>query len=171
MRIVVTGPESTGKSMLTAGLAEKLGLPFATEYARSYLEKYGPAYTYELLLDLSREHKAYQQRCVPDTAPLGIFDTDLINYKIWCEVAFGKCHPDIIRAMEAETQHVYLLCYPDLPWEFDPLREHKHERMMLFERHQAEIIRLNRPFAVVRGTGDNRLQNALAALKNAGVIS
>ncbi len=110
VRIVLTGPESTGKSTLTAAVAEALGVPSAQEYARIHLERHGPRYTYDSLLELSRLHLAYQRAHVPGNAAIGVLDTDLVNYKIWCEVVFGKCHPEIIDAMESETSHVYLLC-------------------------------------------------------------
>jgi len=108
-RIVLTGPESTGKSAITAYLAERLRLPHAKEYARTYLERYGSSYNYDLLLELSRHHKLYQEDHIAESAPLGILDTDMINYKIWCEVAFGRCHPEIISAMEAEVTHVLIV--------------------------------------------------------------
>jgi nicotinamide riboside kinase len=135
------------------------------EYARYYLETHGPAYDYDLLLPMSRQHQAYQRLHVPDDAPLGVLDTDLINYKIWCEVAYGRCHPEIVEAMERETNHVYLLCAPDLPWQFDPLREHPREREMLFDRHVREIERLGRPYEVVRGEGPARYTCAEAAFR------
>jgi len=160
IRLVLTGPESTGKSALTVHLAQHLGLPYALEYAREYLEQHGADYTYDILLEMSRGHKAHQARCVPRAAPLGVFDTDLTNYKIWSEVAYGKCHEEIVAALERETSHRYLLCYPDLPWEPDPLREHPHDRMKLFEFHRRELERLVRPYEIVRGSGPERYAQA-----------
>lgn len=164
LRIVLTGPESTGKSALTAALADALHLPAAQEYARIHLEKHGPSYDYDMLLALHRLHRTYQREQVPPTVPAGLFDTDLINYKIWCDVVFGQCHPEIIAHMQAETSHVYLLCYPDIPWEPDPLREHPDERLMLFDRHLAEIQSLGRPYVVIRGLGEARVTAARAAV-------
>lgn len=163
LRIVLAGPESSGKSLLTGHLARRFHVPFAMEYARYYLETHGPAYDYDMLLPMSREHQAYQRLHVPETALVGVFDTDLINYKIWCEVAYGRCHPEIVEAVERETNHVYLLCAPDLPWTYDPLREHPHARGMLFDRHVREIERLGRPYEVVRGEGPARYLCAEAA--------
>jgi nicotinamide riboside kinase len=165
VRVVLTGPESTGKSLLTAHLARRCGVPCAMEYARAYLEARGPAYDYDLLLDIARGHLAHQRGCVPEAAPLGIFDTDLLNYKIWCEVVFGRCHREILDALERETNHVYLLCAPDVPWVPDPLRENPHDRDQLFDRHRREIERLGRRYAVVEGLGDARYANAEAALR------
>ncbi|WP_428033409.1 AAA family ATPase [Amphritea sp.] len=165
MRIVITGAESSGKSTLTEYLGRTLKLPYALEYARYYLEQYGPDYDLAGLTRLSVLHQQYQQTEVSCDAALGIFDTDLINYKIWAEVVFGCC-PEVISAgIGMESSHVYLLCKPDLPWEPDPLRQNPDDREQLYQRHLQEIKRLGRPFEIVEGAGERRLANASAAVK------
>lgn len=165
MRIVITGAESSGKSTLAEQLGEVLQVPVAKEYARIYLEQYGPEYDLEQLIHLSQWHQQYQQTQVPPASPLGIFDTDLINYKIWAEVVFGGCPAVISDALETEVSHRYLLCKPDLPWQSDPLRTHPHDREMLYQCHLNEIRRLKRPYEIVEGIGEQRLVNAEAAVK------
>ena len=165
LRIVLTGPECTGKSTLAAQLSRRWGVPCAMEYARIYLEAHGPAYDYELLGEMARAHVAYQRERVPASVPLGLFDTDLINYRIWCEVVFGRCPPSLIEALEREENHVYLLCAPDLPWEPDPLRENPNDRPALLDRHRREIERLGRRYILVEGEGEQRIRNAEAAFR------
>ena len=114
---------------------------------------------------MAHQHREYQREQVPPAAPLGLLDTDLINYKIWFEEVFGHCPPEILEAIEQETSHVYLLCAPDLPWEPDPLRENPHDRGRLFELHRAEIEKLGRRYEIVHGIGEERLKNAEAAFK------
>jgi nicotinamide riboside kinase len=160
IRLVLTGPESVGKTALTKHLGRYLGVPFALEYARAYLETHGPKYDYALLKRIHRGHRLYQRLAVPSKAPIGVLDTDSINYLIWCKFVFGRCHEAIRQAVEAETTHRYLLCFPDLPWEPDPLREHPNARMMLFDLHLREIERLRRPFVVIRGSGQMRFMAA-----------
>lgn len=53
-KIVVIGPESTGKSTLCARLAEHYKTLWVPEYAREYLEKNGPEYTYDDLLTIAK---------------------------------------------------------------------------------------------------------------------
>jgi nicotinamide riboside kinase len=163
MRIVLTGAESSGKSTLTRQLGERFDLPVALEFARFYLEEHGPDYDGNLLRKMASLHRDWQREQVPPAAPLGLFDTDLINYKIWAEEVFGECPPEIERGIAEEADHVYLLCAPDLPWEPDPLRENPHDRDRLFQRHLAEIERLGRRYEIVRGTGAERLANAETA--------
>lgn len=164
-RIVLTGAESSAKSTLTRQLGEHFGLPIALEFARIWLEAHGPDYTEQNLTTMFRGHLAYQQEQIPPNLPLGIFDTDLINYKIWSEEVFGHCPPEIIEAIGQESSHIYLLCAPDLPWTPDPLRENPDDRERLFKRHRTEIESLGRPYEIIRGCGKERLANAQAALR------
>lgn len=71
-KIVVIGPESTGKSTLCEKLAAHYTTLWAREYAREYLEKHGADYTYEDLLPIAKgqiemeEEISYQLRGVSD---------------------------------------------------------------------------------------------------------
>ena len=38
-KIIITGPESSGKTTLCNALSKHFNLPFSKEYAREYLEK------------------------------------------------------------------------------------------------------------------------------------
>ena len=165
IRIVITGAESSGKSSLTQHLGEVFDLPYALEYARYYLEENGPEYDLEGLKRMSCLHLSYQQETVPISTFCGIFDTDLINYKIWAEEVFGCCPVEVSSGIEQESAHVYLLCKPDLPWESDPLRENRYDCQRLYQRHLDEITRLKRPYEVVEGCGRERMVNAENALR------
>lgn len=165
MRIVLTGAESSAKSTLARHLGERFGLPVALEFARFYLEKNGPDYDFKTLQKMTRLHRAHQRTQIPSDVPVGLLDTDLINYKIWFEEVFGECPPEIDEGIEEEADHAYLLCAPDLPWEPDPLRENPNDRARLFDRHRAEIEKLGRRYEIVSGLGEDRFKNAETALK------
>lgn len=164
-RIVITGSESSGKSTLAAWLAQEFELPMATEYARIHLETFGAGYDECSVIAMARQHLIHQREMVPIDAPLGIFDTDLLNYKIWCDIAFSRCDESILNGIGRESDHAYLVCYPDLPWVADPLREHPHDRLMLYERHLAEIRKTGRTYIVIRGEGEQRKDAAREAME------
>ena len=58
----------------------------------------------------------------------------------------------------------YLLATPDLPWQFDKLRESPGERELLFDQYRRVLVRDKLPFRVVKGHGQVRLQSALEGL-------
>jgi len=163
--IVLTGPESTGKSELGKVLSAHFSIPYVPEYARWYLENLGKHYDYRRLQRLARLHKSYQQSQLPAAGPV-LLDTDLINYYLWSQVVFGSVDPWLKHALEAEGHHRYLLTYPDLPWQADPLREHPHDRLALFQRHEKEISSRKRPYRIIRGSGADRCENAIQAVSD-----
>ncbi len=163
-KIVLTGPESSGKSQLCRQLAQHYNCSYAPEYARFFLEQYQKRYDFDLLLTIVREHLAFQQKKIEEADNLIFLDTDLLNFKIWEQEVYGKVHPFIEEKIPEEKNHSYLLLYPDIPWEADPLRENPDNRPYLFERHKSLLEELNRPFRIIKGDGAQRFKNALSAI-------
>lgn len=160
-KIVISGPESTGKSWLTKKLGEHFNVPFADEFARHYLEEHGSEYDFNTLEKIILGHKAYQQQAIEKSQNLVFLDTDLLNFKIWEELVFGKTHDFLDEEIANESDHMYLLTYPDIPWENDPLRENPENRLELFELHKKEIERLKRPYGIIKHNGKDRIQAAI----------
>jgi nicotinamide riboside kinase len=80
--------------------------------------------------------------------------------RIWLEFVFGKCPSHILRASkEALFTHTFLMDI-DLPWQEDPLREHPAQRKELFELYQNSLELARRPFTIISGIGDLRVQAA-----------
>lgn len=163
--IVLTGPESSGKSALCQALSKTLNCPWVSEYAREFLEDKGTDYDYETLIEIYQGHLKKQHLALKNNPKLILFDTDSINYKVWSQRVFGKVPEDIEKGMQRESTHHYLICYPDLAWEPDRLRENPHDRKDIFNEHQQLIVELERPFQIVKGQKEERLKNSLAALQ------
>ena len=159
-RVSITGPESTGKSKLAAWLADAFQTLWVPEYAREYLEKNGPHYTLEDVVAIARGQLERENNLARQAKNVLFCDTDLLVTKIWCEVVFGIC-PDWIK-QQFQTHHydLYLLCYPDLPWEPDPLRENPDNREELFFLYRKVLEENGMPYRVVKGFGMERFENA-----------
>jgi len=163
LRIVLSGPESSGKSTLATMLATRFHIPMAVEYARSHLEACRP---YPLnpdeLTELARHHLVWQRQQVPEESPCGIYDTDMLNYWVWADTAFGRVPEEIAEWFDAERHHIHLLCRADLPWRADPLREFPDlaQRQDLFRRHREELDRRKIRYFVIDGVGDERFAMA-----------
>jgi NadR type nicotinamide-nucleotide adenylyltransferase len=158
IRISVTGPESTGKSWLAERLASRYSSPWVPEYAREYLETLRRPYTYDDILQIARTQ--YEREKAACSSGMVFCDTDFLVTAIWCQVKYGRCHPWITRMLESEPYDLYLLCNIDLPWEYDPLREHPEMRADLFTLYRNRLDALGFNYRVVSGTGAERLRNA-----------
>jgi NadR type nicotinamide-nucleotide adenylyltransferase len=160
IRISVTGPESTGKSWLAQRLAEHYQTDWVPEFARTYLLEINRQYTYDDILVISQNQFANENSFVDYKGPV-FCDTDFCVTSIWSHVKFGKCHPWITEQLEKNRYSLYLLCNVDLPWQYDPLREHPEMRSELFGMYLNLLEKHKFNYRIVEGIGDQRLQNAI----------
>ena len=63
-KIVVIGPESTGKSSLCEQLAQHYGTSWCPEYAREYLLMHGKKYTYADLLTIAKGQVSLEEKYI-----------------------------------------------------------------------------------------------------------
>ena len=161
IKIAVTGPESTGKSMMAQQLADHFMTVWVPEFARVHLLNIGRAYNYADILEIAQKQQASEKVFESLAKKILFSDTELLVTKIWCEVKYGTCHPWILDAIEKQDYDLYLLMDIDLPWEFDPLREHPDKRKFLFEYYKSELEKYGFNYRVVSGSDDVRFKNAL----------
>ena len=168
-KIVIIGPESTGKSTLCKQLAEHYKTEWVREYAREYLLNKGIVYTYDDLLDIAKGQLALEdavtQNLKPKTQNLFI-DTDLYVIKVWSEYVFQKCHHWILNRIVERQYDLYLLCNIDLPWIKDELREYPdlEARQELYHYYKDIMINQNVPWVEIKGSDEERLQIAIEAV-------
>jgi NadR type nicotinamide-nucleotide adenylyltransferase len=177
-KIVVLGPESTGKSTLCAALAAHYQTVWAQEYAREYLSEHGTAYSYEDLLTIAKGQLENEDRAMEvlqqknattaasDQSNQLIIDTDMYVMKVWCEYVFNNCHHYILEQINERSYDLYLLCDIDLPWTADEMREYPDEqpRIELFTTYKELLINQKTPWGIVSGIGAQRTQNAIQCI-------
>jgi NadR type nicotinamide-nucleotide adenylyltransferase len=174
-KIVVIGPESTGKSTLCAYLADYYNTLWCPEFAREYLLENGTDYTIDDLitiakgqLDAAQKYTRALQSQIDQTGivkPL-IIDTDMYVMKVWAEYVFGTCPTFILDEINKQDFDLYLLCKPDIPWVKDELREYPDEkpRQELFQIYKDILINQQTPWVEISGGFDTRNQKAVAAI-------
>lgn len=154
VKIVVTGPESSGKTTLAKQLAATLEVPWVPEYARMYLENLNRPYERQDLKIIAEGQQALEAGVLELKPPLIICDTDLLTIKIWSEVKYGAVDQAIHTDWLGDRVTGYLLCSPDIPWEEDPQREAPEDRVALFALYQQALTNAGKPFEVISGTGN-----------------
>ncbi len=176
-KIVVIGPESTGKSTLCEQLAAHYNTVWVREYAREYLLKNGTEYSFETLLDIAKGQIESEQLAV-DSWQLAtkskianlksqiFIDTDMHVMKVWCEFVFEKCHHWILNRIVERKYDLYLLCNIDLPWIKDELREYPDlvSRQKLYHHYKDIMLNQPVPWVDISGNYEERLQKAIGAV-------
>lgn len=160
LKVIVTGPESSGKTSLCNSLSKHFNISFASEFSRKFLAELNRNYTQDNLLVIAKE-QLKTDKLVVKNQPLSLHDTDLITIKIWSEYKYGNCNSWVLKQVEKQKKEkrFYLLCKPDIPWESDPLRENPNNREELFDIYKKEIKSLKHDFFVIKG--ENRLESAI----------
>lgn len=161
IKIAITGPESTGKSMLAEQLADNFNTVWVPEFARAYLLNIARPYNYDDILEIAKGQTQSIEAIMPLSNKVCFIDTELLVTKIWCEVKYNSCHPWIIENLKKQDFNLYLLTDIDIPWEYDPLREHPDKRKFLFDLYKRELDLLGFNYRIIGGIGAERLKNAL----------
>jgi nicotinamide riboside kinase len=157
LKLIVTGPESSGKTTLCKALSEHFKIPFTEEYAREYLDGLNRDYNQDDLLEITKGQLQVE-------SGIQLLDTDLVTIKIWSEYKYESCDSWILTQIEKQKsgKRFYLLCKPDIPWEKDPQRENPNDREDLFEIYKKEIESLEHDYFIVEGK--NRTENSISKI-------
>ncbi|MCU0635714.1 MAG: AAA family ATPase [Gemmatimonadaceae bacterium] len=164
LRIVLTGPESTGKTVLAASLAAHYGAPCVPEFVRTFAAAKGSPIAFTDHGPIARGQMALEDAAWASAPPLVIHDTDLMSTVVYCLHYFGRAPQWIEDEARARRASHYLLCDIDLPWVADGVRDRPHQREALLALFRDTLDRLEAHWTLVRGTGDTRRQAAIAII-------
>ena len=167
-RILILGPESTGKSTLAEKLAKHFAEPWVPEVAREYLENLDHPYAYVDLLQIGKQQMRTEDEMAGAAKNYLFCDTDLRVIQVWSQHRYGKVDPWVLEEIARRTYDLILLCAPDLPWQADPLREHPELEMR--EEFFAQYLQLTKqsgfPFKIIAGDPVKRISAAVEAIRS-----
>ena len=164
MKVVITGPESTGKSWLTKSLARHYNIPFVEEYARMYLEQTDGRYSEKDLLKIARGQMTLEDQVTSENPGFVLCDTSLEVIRIWSEWKYGNCHPEILEQSFKRQPDLYLLLKPDVPWFPDKLRENPDDRYELYEKYRSTLNEYDAKIIEVGDYWEHRFHASIVAI-------
>ena len=166
IRVVLTGPECSGKTTLAAALAEVFDVPWIPEAARRFAEGSPEPLSAATVEPIARMSMQMEDAVVLAAArpKMIVRDTDLVSTVVYARHYYGASPVWIEQAARTRLADLYLLCHPDLPWTSDGVRDRPMQREELLADFRAALVAFGANVVEVSGVGDARLLRASEAV-------
>ena len=166
IKVVLYGPESTGKTTLAKQLAEHYNTLWVPEFMREYLQKKWDSekklVTKEDLIPIAKGQLKLENEAAQQVENLLICDTNLLELKVYSEYYYnGFCPSEIKNEATKNNYSIYLLTYIDTPWEADDLRDRPENREEMFRTFEAELKKQGFRYKILMGTEKKRFETAV----------
>lgn len=161
IKIVLYGPESTGKSSLAKELAKYYETNYVAEFSRIYAEakaKDNLQLTKADVIPIAVGQMQLENEQLKTANKVLICDTDLLETQVYSEFYYHGFCPELVKKYAIEnTYDLYFLTYIDTRWEADGIRDQPNNRLQLFNRFEQALIDSKKPYIVVKGGFEERL--------------
>lgn len=166
-RVVLTGPESTGKTEIAEFISNKYNTVCVPEYARGYIQNLKREYTYNDIEHIAKKQIEFEQEYSKKANHILFYDTYLIITKVWFQEVYKKVPSWIDSKITESNIDLFLLCNTDIPWIADSVRENGGEmREKLFEIYKNELDYYGFNYKIINGNGYDRFNNAYNLVEN-----
>lgn len=170
IKIAIYGPESTGKTTLAKQLAEHFETVWAPEFARDYLQQKfddaGAICEPEDLMPIAVGQTQLENEALLTANKFLFCDTSLMVTKVYSEIYYNFCDPMLDKAARKHKYDLFFLTDIDVPWEKDDLRDRPDDREFMFGKFKSALIENNKPYIVLSGSPEERLQKAVGVIND-----
>jgi HTH-type transcriptional regulator, transcriptional repressor of NAD biosynthesis genes len=163
-RVVVFGPESTGKTTLARDLARHYGTVWVSEYARAYLDHKGSRFEPDDFPRFVAGQHAAEDALARQANRVLFCDTDALTTLIFHRLFYGTTPDWVVAAAASRRYDLHLVLDVDVPWVADPQRDSPGDRERLRNLYLGELAARDRRHVVIRGSWSERFAAACAAV-------
>jgi len=153
--IVLIGPESSGKTVLSEYLADHFETIWVEEYLREHFNQFSSVLE-EKMLEIAQKQRKNEEKGEETAENIVFFDTNLVTLKVYHELYFDSLAFWFRELYHRKNYTHYLLLKPDIPWVDDGQRDMKDHRDAIFSLFESQLLMLECPFSVVSGDFDQR---------------
>jgi nicotinamide riboside kinase len=163
--VVLTGPESSGKTSMARHLGAIFAAPWVAEASRRFAESYPAPLSAHTVEPIAHLAMAMDDEARASAPTLLIHDTDLLSTVVYARHYYGECPAWILAEARRRRGDLYLLCLPDLPWEADGVRDRPTQRDELLGQFREALQEIDADYTEIAGLGDARRTAAESALR------
>lgn len=166
-RVCLFGPESTGKTTMTARLADHFATVAAPEYGRTYTEVFGVDCQTADLVRIAEGQQAMIEAMARWSGPIMFTDTDAVLTAVWSDMLIGA--RDVWFDRRLTLCDFYFLMDVDSPWIDDGTRyfPDPEVRTRFFDLCRQELERREAPYVILSGPFEDRFEAAVSAVRKA----
>ncbi|WP_029037332.1 AAA family ATPase [Salinimicrobium xinjiangense] len=166
LKIVLFGPESTGKTTLARMLAKHYETRWVPEYMREYLQlkwdEERKACEPHDLMHIAKGQMSLENKEAAVANELLFCDTNLLELVVYSKAYYNEFVEPLLLKHALKAQYdLYFLTYIDVPWVEDDLRDRPLQRDMMFARFKNTLDENDLPYRVLRGNLQQRFQAAI----------
>ena len=170
LKIVLFGPESTGKTTLARQLAAHFNTEWVPEFSRDYLQqKWDEEQKIcepKDILPIAEGQMQLENEAAARTQDVLICDTNLLETVVYSQAYYeGHCDPVLLKQALKAHYDLYFLTYIDIPWVEDDLRDRPHQRELMFAKFRASLDRYNQPYQILKGNFEERFEVAVKTIE------
>ena len=169
LKVVIYGPESTGKTTLAKQLASHYDTIWVEEFARDYLQKKWDkkkevCSRADLPIILAGQIQL-ENEATTKAEQILICDTNVVVTRVWSETHFESyCDPQITASSIQFHYDLYLLTGIDVPWQKDNLRDRPNDREKMLSVFREVLEGYNFPYKFISGNIKTRLQASIKVI-------
>ncbi|MEG1039370.1 MAG: AAA family ATPase [Pseudomonas sp.] len=166
--LVLSGPESSGKSWLGSQIQARFGGELVGEYVRHFIDEQGRDTCYADIPAIAHGQLAWEDAARARQPELLILDTHLLSNMLWSRVLFGECPAWIEQALLDRRYDLHLLLDPaGVNWVSDGQRCQPalQQRQAFFTDSLKWLQRHQQPVNVIGGDWPQRSLEALTAVE------
>ncbi|MHC8326817.1 AAA family ATPase [Pseudomonas sp. LB1P83] len=165
--LVLTGPESSGKSWLSSEIHANFGGILVEEYVRYFIDSEARETRYDDVTSIANGQLTWEDEARARQPSLLILDTHLLSNILWSRTLFGDCPTWIEQALLARQYDLHLLLSPEtVAWHDDGQRCQPKlaERQAFFQANRQWLDRHHQPCQVLQGDWKLRKDAAFEAV-------
>ena len=171
LKIVLFGPESTGKSSLAKVLASHYNTSYVEEYAREYLQEkldsQNKICEVEDLIPIAKGQILNENKMSEKANKILFCDTDLLTTATYSRLYFnGYCNPDLDKASKNNFYDLYMLMDIDIEWIKDDLRDRPNDRINFFNAFKSALIDNKKKYVIISGNFEKRKKTSVEIVNN-----